>query len=136
MKFRKPEIQSWASGTATSANTLRVLETASPPTFYLPPDSIDWDLLQAASGQSFCEWKGAAQYWAVRGDNSAPVGWSYPSPSRAFVQIADFISFYPSRLNCTVNGEAVRPQPGGFYGGWLTDEISGPVKGDPGTGHW
>ncbi len=32
--------------------------------------------------------------------------------------------------------EGVRAQAGGFYGGWVTDEIVGPYKGDPGTGSW
>jgi hypothetical protein len=30
----------------------------------------------------------------------------------------------------------VRPQPGDFYGGWITDEVVGPFKGDPGTWGW
>jgi hypothetical protein len=38
--------------------------------------------------------------------------------------------------SCTVEGEAVRPQPGRFYGGWVTDDIVGPFKGEPGTEGW
>ena len=36
----------------------------------------------------------------------------------------------------TLDGERVVPQPGGFYGGWMTSEIVGPVKGGPGTWGW
>ena len=43
----------------------RVLETASPPTFYLPPESVHFDCLQPDSGSSFCEWKGRASYFSV-----------------------------------------------------------------------
>jgi hypothetical protein len=34
---------------------------------------------------------------------------------------------------CTVAGEVVRPQPSGFYGGWITDRVVGPFKGPPGA---
>jgi hypothetical protein len=37
---------------------------------------------------------------------------------------------------CTVDGEVVRAQAGGFYGGWITSEIEGPFKGEPGTNGW
>ena len=36
----------------------------------------------------------------------------------------------------TLDGEVVRPQPGGFYGGWVTDEVVGPFKGGPGSWGW
>ncbi len=120
---------------ADTTAAVRVLETASPPTFYLPPDDVHTDRLVAVSGQSFCEWKGAARYWAIAGSDH-PVGWSYPRPAAAFAALRDYLSFYPGRVACFVGDERVRPQPGGFYGGWLTDEIAGPVKGEPGTGHW
>ena len=122
---------------ARSDRCIRILETASPPTVYLPPEDIDFTQLQAVGGQSFCEWKGAAEYWALRqGGRGEPVGWSYPSPTAAFAEIAGWLSFYPSRVECYIDGERVRPQDGGFYGGWVTSHIVGPWKGAPGTGHW
>lgn len=123
---------------ARATSVLRMLETASPPTYYLPQSSVDWDQLVAAPGTSYCEWKGQAQYWALASDPGGEVvGWSYAKPSSdAFAVIQDAVAFYPGRVECLVNGERVRPQPGHFYGGWITDEIIGPVKGGPGTGHW
>jgi uncharacterized protein (DUF427 family) len=124
---------------ADTRRAIRVLETASPPTFYLPPDDIDQSLLLAAAGSSGCEWKGRARYWSVRSPDDKvleAVGWSYPEPAKAFAAIAGWLSFYPGRLICEVDGERVQPQPGGFYGGWVTKEIAGPVKGLPGTGNW
>jgi hypothetical protein len=50
--------------------------------------------------------------------------------------IASALSFYPALVDCTVDGESVRPQPDGFYGGLVTDGIVGPIKGAPQTGHW
>ena len=117
---------------------IRVLETAGPPTFYLPPSAIDSGYLEAADGTSLCEWKGQARYWdvVVPGQRIAAAAWSYPDPTPGYRLIADFLAFYPARVDCFVDGERVRPQPGGLYGGWLTDDIAGPVKGEPGTAHW
>jgi uncharacterized protein (DUF427 family) len=123
---------------ARSARSLRVLETASPPTFYLPPEDVRMDLLHAASANSFCEWKGRASYFDVRsgGRLIERAAWSYEEPFEAFSEIAGYISFYPGRLSCYVGEEPARPQAGGFYGGWVTKEILGPFKGEPGTGGW
>ncbi|MEO1201466.1 MAG: DUF427 domain-containing protein [Pseudomonadota bacterium] len=122
---------------ARSDNAKRVLETASPPSYYLPPDDVAEGVLVAVPGQSFCEWKGSASYWALAEDPSAaPVAFSYETPTRAFESIRGYLGFYPGRLECFVGDERVRPQPGGFYAGWITDSIAGPVKGEPGTGHW
>ncbi len=123
---------------AKTNGAVRILETASPPTFYLPPADIDFEILERASGSSFCEWKGAATYWSLTIDNQKleNVGWSYETPSQRFLSIANYLSFYPAKLTCTVDGELVRAQPGGFYGGWVTDEIIGPYKGEAGTSGW
>lgn len=123
---------------AKSTRSVRVLETASPPTFYIPPADVNLDLLTKTSGSSFCEWKGAATYWSLEsGDQKIQnVGWSYAAPSQPFASIQNYLSFYPAKVECVVDDEIVRQQPGGFYGGWVTDEIIGPYKGEPGTGGW
>jgi uncharacterized protein (DUF427 family) len=121
---------------ARTTAAVRVLETASPPTFYLPPDDVRTERLILASGRSTCEWKGDARYWALADAPEVTIAWDYPRPLAAFARLAGHLSFYPGRIRCTVDGETVRPQAGGFYGGWITDEIVGPFKGDPGTGHW
>jgi uncharacterized protein (DUF427 family) len=123
---------------ADSRRNYRILETASPPTFYIPPHAVRHQLLDACPGVSVCEWKGVARYWRLRnrlGSRSA-IGWSYPNPVSGFEAIAGYFSFYPALLACFVDGEAVRPQPGEFYGGWITSEIVGPFKGSGDTRHW
>jgi uncharacterized protein (DUF427 family) len=124
---------------ADTACALRVCETASPPTYYIPREDIAPGVLVEAGGGSYCEWKGRAVYWTLRvGDREAlAAGWSYPSPTRTFAAIADHVAFYAGRVDACFVGEApVTPQPGGFYGGWITPDVVGPFKGDPGTGHW
>jgi len=114
-----------------------VLETASPPTVYLPPEDVVLDQLRAMAGSSFCEWKGAARYWGLtRAPDAPPVAWSYPMPLPPFGPLRGWLSFYPGRVACFLDGERVRPQEGGFYGGWVTSAIVGPWKGAPGTTHW
>jgi uncharacterized protein (DUF427 family) len=121
-----------------SHRAIRILETASPPTFYIPPEDVDTSYLIPCAGSSYCEWKGLAQYWSLSspGREVQQAGWSYPQPNPDFAQIAGYFAFYPGKLECYVDGERVHPQPGGFYGGWLTGEIAGPVKGLPGTHSW
>ena len=122
---------------ARSVDTLRVLETASPPTVYIPQQDIDMALLREAKGTSFCEWKGSASYWKLDNDPAhIAVAWSYREPFPAFAKLRDYLCFYPGRIACYIDGERVQPQPGKFYGGWVTAAICGPFKGGPGTGHW
>lgn len=116
----------------------RVLETASPPTVYLPPESLQLDCLRAETGSSFCEWKGRAVYFSLclAGNFVTHAAWCYPEPFAAFTAIRGYLAFYPNRLECHVDGERVRVQAGGFYGGWITREVVGPFKGEAGTSGW
>lgn len=121
-----------------SDQALRVLETAHPPSIYIPPDAVDTDALRRIGQGSICEWKGRATYWdVVAGDRvAAAAAWSYAGPHPRFAALDGWFSFYPGKVDCFLGDERVRPQPGAFYGGWLTDNIAGPVKGGPGTGGW
>ena len=123
---------------ARTKRAVIALETAHPPTFYLPWADVARHLFQSAGGGSFCEWKGPAQYWSlVDGSRSInKVAWSYPNPLSGAEIIQDCVALYATALHCTVGGERVTPQPGGFYGGWITPELVGPFKGIPGSSNW
>jgi uncharacterized protein (DUF427 family) len=125
---------------ARSTTSVRVLETSHPPAFYLPPEAVVPGTLVPAAGSSHCEWKGRAEYLAVApalvSGRAEPVGWRYPHPYPEFAAHAGWVALYPDRVACTVDGERVRPQPGGFYGGWITDDVVGPFKGGPGSAGW
>lgn len=117
----------------------RVLETSHPPIYYVPRQDVRHEHLVDSSRTSFCEWKGTARYVDVRtGDRVAPsTGWYYPSPTARFEPIRDCLAFYPGMMDrCLVDGETVTPQPGRFYGGWITSDVVGPFKGSPGTEFW
>lgn len=117
----------------------RVLETSHPPVYYIPFEDIKPGILLKTSRPSWCEWKGWCSYYTVRvGDKQAEnAAWSYLNPIPAFLAIQNCVSFYAWLMDaCSVDGELVRPQPGNFYGGWITSEIVGPFKGEPGTLGW
>ncbi|MDQ2892252.1 MAG: DUF427 domain-containing protein [Pseudomonadota bacterium] len=118
---------------------IRTLETSHPPTYYLPQRDITMALLRVSARRSWCEWKAEAVYWdLIVGDEVlADVAWSYPAPTRDFATLANHLAFYATPLDaCLVDGEQVTPQPGGFYGGWITPDLAGPFKGIPGSRFW
>ncbi len=124
---------------ADTRRARRVLETSHPPVFYLPADDIRPDALVATARTSYCEYKGTARYYTVRaGDRAEPdAAWYYPQPRPGYESLLGTVAFYPGRMDaCYVDGERVRAQPGDFYGGWITDSVVGPFKGDAGTAGW
>lgn len=62
--------------------------------------------------------------------------WSYEDPTEGFRAIKGFVSCYVGPWECFVDGERAGPQEGGFYGGWVTGELEGRIKGGPGTWGW
>lgn len=123
---------------AETRRSVRILETSHAPSYYIPPEDIRFEHLQQRDRTTWCEWKGQAHYYDVKvGEElAAHAAWAYPAPTSPYEQIQDYLSFYPSRVECYVEGELAESQPGGFYGGWVTSQVAGPFKGEPGTGHW
>lgn len=117
----------------------RVLETTHPPTYYLPQSAFAPGVLEARPRTSFCEWKGVARYWSLRagGQVAVDAGWGYPDPTPAFAPIRDHVAVYAAAMEaCFVGDVQATPQPGGFYGGWVTPNLVGPFKGVPGSAAW
>lgn len=143
---------------ATTTRALRILETSHPPVFYIPPSDIAMQYLSPSTRRaSFCEFKGLATYWTLDITSALPspspdsispntsipdaispdAAWSYPQPTRPYANLRDHLAFYATRVGtCTVDGELVTPQPGDFYGGWITSRVKGSFKGPPGTLGW
>ncbi|AFZ36024.1 protein of unknown function DUF427 [Stanieria cyanosphaera PCC 7437] len=124
---------------ADSHRTYRVLETSHPPVYYIPPEDIQMQYLEKTTRQSFCEWKGAANYYTITAGDRKEINaaWFYPDPTDEFAAIKNYVAFYPSRMDaCYVDGEQVQPQSGDFYGGWITKNVVGPFKGSAGSWGW
>jgi len=122
-----------------TTDVVRVLETSHPPVYYLPIADFADGALLPAPGSSYCEWKGAARYLDVRGGDRmvARAAWNYPHPAPGFETLADRVAVHAGDMDaCEVAGERVVPQPGGFYGGWITSAVAGPFKGVPGSNGW
>jgi uncharacterized protein (DUF427 family) len=125
---------------ADSTRALRVLETAGAPVYYVPPSDVRRDLLVPIDRSTTCEWKGHASYWTIElpGGRTIPsAAWSYASPEPAFEAIRDHLAFYAWAVDeAWVGDERAEPQPGHFYGGWITSKVVGPFKGEPGSAGW
>ena len=124
---------------AETRRAQRVLETSHPPVYYVPSRDVVLEYLVEAPGSSWCEWKGQASYYdiVVGQERAERAAWTYHDPSPGYEAIQEHVAFYPGRVDgCYVDGERVMPQPGGFYGGWITEDVVGPFKGGPGTRGW
>lgn len=124
---------------AKTRSSIRTLETSHPPSYYIPPADILAAALRPSDRRSFCEWKGEAVYHdlILDGEVLRDVAWSYPAPSPPFAALRDHLAFYAAPFDgCFVDGARVVPQPGGFYGGWITPDLAGPFKGVPGSRLW
>ncbi len=124
---------------AETRRAVRTLETSHPPSYYIPLADIVPGVLAPIGGISFCEWKGYARYFdaTAGGEHREKAAWSYPDPTPLFAVLRDHVAFYAGAMDaCFVDGERVVPQPGGFYGGWITAAVAGPFKGVPGSGFW
>lgn len=133
-------IRIWLGDTliVSTTDALRVLETHHAPTYYIPRAAIGAEVTPAP-GRSFCEWKGVARYWTLRaGGVTAPrCAWDYPEPAAAFAALAGHLALYAHAMDrCAVGDTDVVPQPGDFYGGWVTPNLTGRIKGAPGTEGW
>jgi uncharacterized protein (DUF427 family) len=123
---------------AESTRAYRVLETSHPPSWYIPRDDVKMEYFTSTRRSSFCEWKGVATYWTVRAGRAAAedAAWSYESPTQNFAMLSGCVAFFADVFECSVDGERVIPQPGGFYGGWITRDVVGPFKGIRGSSGW
>ncbi|MDY0910130.1 DUF427 domain-containing protein [Microbacterium sp. CFBP9034] len=120
-------------------DVVRVLETSHPPVYYLPIASFADGALSDAEGSSYCEFKGSARYLDIRGGGATAsrAAWNYPRPSDGYEALAGRVAVYARQMDsCEVDGELVTPQPGRFYGGWITSWVVGPFKGDTGSIGW
>ncbi|MEZ0496976.1 DUF427 domain-containing protein [Sphingomonas sp. IW22] len=124
---------------ADTRRGVRTLETSHPPSYYFPPADVAMDMLHPTPHRSLCEWKGQARYFDVHvgGEAIVEAAWAYPDPTPAFACLRGYVAFYPHLFDtCLVDGERAQPQPGGFYGGWVTSDLAGPFKGGPGSRFW
>ncbi|MGF1649538.1 MAG: DUF427 domain-containing protein [Hyphomicrobiaceae bacterium] len=128
------EVRLGATVIAMTTRARRVLETSHPPTYYIPPADVDLSLITVRDDASHCEWKGFS--CALDAGPIDNAGWMLRSAYVEFAHLLGWLAFYPQKLDCSINGDAVMAQPGAYYGGWITPDLAGPFKGAPGSGDW
>jgi uncharacterized protein (DUF427 family) len=121
-------------------DVVRVLETSHPPTYYLPRRAFTEGVLRPMEGTTVCEWRarpGTSTSWCPACRRWSPSAGGIPQPAPRYPELADRAALYAAPFDAiTLDDEQVRPQPGGFYGGWVTAEVVGPFKGGPGSWGW
>jgi len=82
-------------------------ETGLPTRYYLPREDVRTDLLEPTGTATTCPFKGQASYWSARvgGETHRDLVWSYETPIPQAEGITELMSFYPDRVELTVNGE-------------------------------
>lgn len=136
---RHVEVIACGTTIADSTRALRVLERSHPPVYYVPLDDVRADVLVSSGRATYCEFKGEACYYDLNcaGQVIEEAAWAYDSPAPGYEVLAGYVAFYPGKMDeCRLDGERVKPQPGDYYGGWITSDVTGPFKGEPGTRAW
>jgi len=90
---------------AETTHPVLLFETGLVTRYYIPPQDVNWDLLEATETTSTCPYKGDAVYWKVRG-GERDVAWSYPRPVLECPSIRGLIAFFNERVDALyVDGE-------------------------------
>ncbi|KAK5998598.1 hypothetical protein PT974_00979 [Cladobotryum mycophilum] len=71
---------------------------------YFPPDSVKGDHLSRTELSTYCPWKGDASYYTidVNGKTFDNAAWFYEKPFEKAVDIKDFVAFYKTKVDVTV----------------------------------
>ncbi len=92
---------------ASSARPHLLFETTLPVRYYLPPEDVNFHLLEPSDLVTRCPYKGTARFWSVRGaaKRGRNVAWAYPDPIPENPKIRDLVAFYNERVDIDVDSE-------------------------------
>ncbi|MFV8750955.1 DUF427 domain-containing protein [Nannocystaceae bacterium ST9] len=111
---------------ADTTRALRVSETRSPRTWYIPAEDVRLELLEPSSGTIWCEYKGLARFYdiVVPGRISTSAAWTYPQPRTGYGVLRNHFCFMASRVDeAWVDDRRAHDEPEGLAGGWITREV-------------
>jgi uncharacterized protein (DUF427 family) len=124
---------------ADTHSAVRLLEKTNPPVYYIPPQHVRLELMTLNRHHTQSEVLGAASYYdlSLDGRVARNAAWVYTDPLPGYEDIRGRIAFFAGRIDeALVDGERAVPQPGGFGRGWITSDVVGPFKGEPGSWDW
>jgi len=85
---------------ADTANALTLSEANYQPVQYIPRADVDMARLRRSTHASYCPYKGEAAYFDIveQGDQGENAVWTYERPHAAVREIAEYLAFYPSKV--------------------------------------
>lgn len=86
---------------ADTGDALTLREASYPAVQYIPRRDVDMAALVRSAHTTFCPYKDEASYYSIPagGDRSVNAVWTYESPFDAVKQIAEYVAFYPDRVD-------------------------------------
>lgn len=87
---------------ANTYDPLALYESGFAPRWYVNPDDVVEHELTPVDGQTFCPYKGLAEYFAIGGVKGA--AWSYPHAMTEVDRVAGWISFEPDLVEVYIDG--------------------------------
>jgi uncharacterized protein (DUF427 family) len=86
---------------ADSGEALVLMEASYSSVFYLPPEHVDFTVLERTDHKTRCPYKGEASYYSIQigGRTAQNAVWSYEQPLDAVAAIAGYLAFYPDRVD-------------------------------------
>lgn len=124
---RTLEVRSGDRAVARTERPLVLHESGFAPRWYVPRADIDETALTPVDGQTFCPYKGLADYYDI--DGAARAAWSYREAYTEVGRVNDLVSFEPDKVEVHLDGvrlELERGQlvtPHGIDRGLDTDEV-------------
>jgi uncharacterized protein (DUF427 family) len=92
---------------AETNSALELREASYPPVYYLPLEDVDHAALRPSETTSHCPYKGDAAYYDVIDPHSLQAVedavWHYREPYPSVDQIAQYVAFYPDRVEVEVS---------------------------------
>lgn len=99
-----------AEGTSIgeTQSALRLQESTYPAVLYIPRDDVDMSRLERSDHETYCPYKGTANYFHLKTDAGTAENavWTYESPYPAVAEIKDHLAFYPNAADVTEKIEA------------------------------
>ncbi|MEU6341532.1 DUF427 domain-containing protein [Streptomyces sp. NPDC046977] len=107
---RTLEVRSEGRVVARSEHPVVLYESGFAPRWYVPRADVDETALNPAEGQTFCPYKGLADYYDIGGSRKA--AWSYRDAYPEVARVGGLVSFEPDKVEVLLDGERLVLEPG------------------------
>jgi uncharacterized protein (DUF427 family) len=95
---------------ADTTRPVVLFESGFAPRWYVPRDNIDETALTLAQGQTFCPYKGLANYYDI--GNRKKAAWSYLEAWPEVERVSNLVSFEPDEIDVFLDNKKLALAPG------------------------